>query len=276
MSSRSLPAASSSRLGFDLHVHSCWSDGVQTVDELIAAAARKLSLISICDHDTLEAYEHLPDQTDVDILPGVEISAHQDGDSVHMLGYFASGFPAAFRERIAELARSRTERVRAGVRRLRDRGIPLRWQQFDEQVGPGVACRSHVARALLAIGLARSPRAIFTNHLRSDDFEGPPITATESIQLVRDCGGVAVWAHPRPEAVERYGDELVAAGLQGAEVFVSRRSSSRRKTVRDFAERHDLVRTGGSDHHGVSSKQRLGNFSIPWERFPEVFRNPST
>ena len=113
------------RPGFDLHLHSCYSDGLDSPGELLSAAERTLSLISICDHDTVAAYEQLPEST-VEVLPGVEITARLDGlDSLHVLGYFPDGLTDSFRGRIGQLAEGRRSRVMAGVQSLRDRGVPL-------------------------------------------------------------------------------------------------------------------------------------------------------
>ena len=44
----------------DLHIHSTYSDGSYSVEDIIKEAQRKqLTWYSICDHDTFAAYDNL-------------------------------------------------------------------------------------------------------------------------------------------------------------------------------------------------------------------------
>lgn len=237
----------------------------------MASAARCLSVLSICDHDTLAAYDRLPANPGVSILPGVELSSMVGEHSVHVLGYFPRGFPAGFRSEVAKLASDRRGRIELGVKRLRDRGVPLRWQALLDTAGDGVPCRSHVARALLNTGVARSAQAVFARYLRGPEFPKPDLTGPAAIELVRDHGGVPVWAHPPVAQLDSVGRLLVEAGLAGVEAHVPG-DARRRRALREFASRHGLIETGGTDHHGVSPKRRLGWFSVPLELYPAELR----
>ncbi len=73
----------------DLHIHSNYSDGKSSIREILnVAIERRLDVISITDHDTVEGSlealdvvreEHLP----IIVLPGVEVTTAQG----HMLAY---------------------------------------------------------------------------------------------------------------------------------------------------------------------------------------------
>ena len=75
--------------------------------------------------------------------------------------------------------------------------------------------------------------------------------------MVREAGGVAVFAHPlarrRGPVVET--DvivELAGAGLGGVEVDHPDHDAADRATLRDLAAAHDLLATGSSDYHGAN------------------------
>lgn len=77
----------------DLHVHTNYSDGKYSVKELLIQAEKAgLKVLSISDHDSIEAYEELKNM-DVKkyysgkIITGVEFSIKYKGKLFHMLGY---------------------------------------------------------------------------------------------------------------------------------------------------------------------------------------------
>lgn len=77
----------------DIHTHTTCSDGTFTVYQLLAEAERKkLTLLSITDHNTVEAYKELenPDTRSLfsgDIITGVELSTSYNMECIEVLGY---------------------------------------------------------------------------------------------------------------------------------------------------------------------------------------------
>ncbi len=76
----------------DLHVHSLASDGTYGPAQLVKESIkRKLSAIAIVDHDTLDAISPATAEAegkDLEIIPGIELTAQHEGQEIHMLGYF--------------------------------------------------------------------------------------------------------------------------------------------------------------------------------------------
>ena len=79
----------------DLHIHSTYSDGRYDPKKIIMEAKKNnVGLISITDHDTIDAYKckHLTIRNDINIINGVEISSlytskKKKSTRVHILGY---------------------------------------------------------------------------------------------------------------------------------------------------------------------------------------------
>ena len=76
----------------DLHIHTNCSDGVMTPKEVIDEAVNNgVSVISIADHDTIDAYSDELFQyaaaQNVKIIPAVEISTKTGKCGFHVLGY---------------------------------------------------------------------------------------------------------------------------------------------------------------------------------------------
>ena len=76
----------------DLHVHSTYSDGTLSPEELIALAEQiGLEAVALCDHNTVAG---LPDflaaaaEKKLQAVPGVEFSTDYQGTELHILGLF--------------------------------------------------------------------------------------------------------------------------------------------------------------------------------------------
>ena len=110
-------------------MHTTASDGRLSPAELVArASAAGLTTIAVTDHDTLAALAEvtaLASALTIRVIPGIEITAVDDGRDVHMLGYF---FDAAS-EPLADLLRRqralRVQRVRDIGARLAALGMPV-------------------------------------------------------------------------------------------------------------------------------------------------------
>ena len=76
----------------DLHVHTMYSDGTYTPEEVIQKAAElNLKAVAITDHDCVDGISPAIDAskgTGVEVIPGIEISAVKDDVEIHVLGYF--------------------------------------------------------------------------------------------------------------------------------------------------------------------------------------------
>jgi predicted metal-dependent phosphoesterase TrpH len=64
----------------DLHVHSVWSDGMQSPEAIVRAAAGRVDVLALTDHDTIEgawiaqAYARAHPELGVDVIVGEEVS----------------------------------------------------------------------------------------------------------------------------------------------------------------------------------------------------------
>jgi 3',5'-nucleoside bisphosphate phosphatase len=122
--------------------------------------------------------------------------------------------------------------------------------------------RPHVAAALEAAGYVRSKKEAFDRLLAEgkpgyEPYE--PFDVLEGIRLIRDCGGVPVWAHAflwRGGEIETILPKMVEAGLCGLEVFHPNHSPSDQRHLLKWCDRFGLLVTGGSDYHGPQMTTR--------------------
>jgi predicted metal-dependent phosphoesterase TrpH len=253
----------------DLHTHSTASDGTDPpADVMRRAAAAGLDAVGLTDHDTTagqaEASAALPES--LTLIPGMELSCHLDGRSVHLLAYL---FDPAHPELAAETKRIRDDRViraQAMVGKLAGLGAGVTWDQVARIAGTSVVGRPHIARAMVAAGVIENPEDAFTSDWIADGgrayAEKYALDPARAIRLVRAAGGVTVIAHPRAGRAWNLSDEqiarLAAMGLTGVEVWHPDHSLTERATLLALVRDLGLVATGGSDDHGSLTGYRIG------------------
>jgi len=254
----------------DLHTHSTASDGTETPAELVrSAAAAGLEVVALTDHDTTrgwaEAAEAAP--SGLTLLPGAEISCVHDGVSLHLLAYLFDPGHVELAEEMAAALDDRVPRAKAIVAKLADGGYPITWEALLEQVPDGATVgRPHIADTLVALGVVTDRTEAFDTllHDGSEFFVGHYyVDALRAIGLVREAGGVPVFAHPaavkRGTTVTDDGIRaMAAAGLAGLEVDHRDNPPEARSHLRGLAADLGLLVTGASDYHGTGKPNRLG------------------
>ena len=268
----------------DLHTHSTASDGTDTPADLVRkAAAAGLDVVALTDHDTTrghaEALAALPQG--LTLVTGAELSCRLDGVSMHLLAYlFDPEEPALLAER--ELVRDdRVPRAKGMIAKLNELGVPVTWEQVARIAGDGSVGRPHVASALVELGVVDSVSDAFTPEWLADGgrayvpkHETDPF---EAVRLVKNAGGVAVFAHPAAAKRGRTVPdsaiaELAQAGLDGIEVDHMDHDPDTRARLRGLAGELGLLVTGSSDYHGSRKTCVLGEFSTDPEVYGEITR----
>lgn len=255
----------------DLHTHSTVSDGTESPTELMrAAAAAGLDAVALTDHDTTAGWAPAAEEADrlgLDLVPGMEVSCTDHrGISVHLLCYLQDPTAPGL---LAEISRARQARLGRAQRmvELIGQDYPIDWEAVQEQVGEGATVgRPHIADALVAAGVARDRSEAFATVLSGNSRYYVPHYAPDAVQavrLVREAGGVPVFAHPVARSRGRVvGEEtfeaMAEAGLAGVEVHHRDNPEDGRRRLLDYAHRHDLLVTGSSDYHGAGKPNRLG------------------
>ncbi len=239
----------------ELHTHTTYSDGILSPQQLVERAANAgVKALAITDHDTLCGWEEaiaaaIPFK--MEIIPGVELSTVHNGRSLHILGYYPQKelLIAPLAERLA----GRKRRAKQMLENLARMGYPLELEPSDTKIALG---RPHIASAMVKAGYVNSPQEAFARFLGEEHpayVHYEKFSIQEGIGLIRDCGGIPVWAHPylfRGGRVEEVLPELIAAGLMGIEVYHPHHGNNRVNRLKQLCQEHSLLITGGTDYHG--------------------------
>ncbi|MGH9123696.1 MAG: PHP domain-containing protein [Acidimicrobiales bacterium] len=246
----------------DLHTHSTVSDGSdapERIPELAAAAG--CSAVALTDHDRQDgvaAAGAAARALGVELVPGVEISCEHPG-TMHLLVYFLAPGEGPLQEELVRLQEARDSRNRRMADLLGRLGLPVTYDEIQEEAGGMGAGRPHIAAILVRKGVVGSIQEAFDVWLakgRPAYVDKQRLTPDVAVQLAVASGGVPVLAHPFSLGLSLTGidaavAELLPHGLAGLEAVYGRYASEERATFSSLAARHGLVATGGSDYHGT-------------------------
>jgi len=257
----------------DLHLHTNFSDGTYTPEELVSQAAKNhLAAIALTDHDTVEGCERAANACralEIEFIPGAELTGEQGENEIHILGYFLDTHNERLLSEIGKFQAVRQNRIREMVAKLNNLNVPLRTEDVFALANCRSPGRPHVARALVRAGLVGSLDEAFERFLKKHRPAWVPkakMSALVAIELIHQANGLAVMAHPGLNRSDEVIPDLVEAGLDGIECFHTKHSTAISEHYLEIADKFNLLVTGGSDCHGLSKgKPLIGTVRLPYE-----------
>ena len=264
----------------DLHAHSSWSDGSETVENVFRDAKKQgVDVLALTDHDTTRGWaeaREIAAELGIGFVPGIEITtrAHPAGEKsfgVHLLAYLPDPNNEALSSALENTLRLREERLAQMFELIRAE-YDLDWQDVLDQLRNGATHgRPSIAAAMVSKGHFASTADVFDNlwgpgsafYIPNKDV----VDTIDAIRLVVTAGGVPIIAHPMsrgkgPEVGEAmpvaHFEEMIAAGLAGFEVDHRDVPPHAQKWLLEMASKHDLIVTGSSDYHGNRKPNLLG------------------
>ncbi len=257
----------------DLHLHTIFSDGTYTPQELISESIRSgLSAIAVVDHDTVDGIApaiKIAKVRNIEVLAGIELTAEYDGLEVHILGYLIDYKNKNLIDKLEFLKKNRIERIYKIVDKLKNMGVMLEAESVFDIARGGTVGRLHAARAMVNAGLVSSIAEAFRKYIGDKcpayvcNSRFSPI---EAIKLIKEVSGIPVLAHPRSLKNDELIPKFVDFGLMGLEVYYSEHTQAMVNFYLGLAKKHNLLVTGGSDCHGKAKPEvKIGSVKIPYE-----------
>jgi predicted metal-dependent phosphoesterase TrpH len=263
----------------DLHIHTRYSDGLLTPQEVVTwAAEKKLSAIAIVDHDAIGGIEPAKEagkKLGVEVVPAVELSCLLGNEDIHIIGYYIDHRNPKLIQILKELQEKRIERAKLMIEKLKKEGAAVELKRVLELAGEGTVGRPHIAQALLEEGYISSYDEAFWRYI---GYHCPAYVPKEklkpetAIKLIKEFGGIAVLAHPKSynnnHGIVEY---LAEMGLRGLEIWRCEHTEDDIKYLSELATRHRLLMTGGTDcHGGRKGKILIGELKIPYKILQEL------
>ena len=266
----------------DLHLHTTASDGRCTPRELVTrSAAAGVTVLAVTDHDTTDGVDEAvaaASPLGIVVVPGIEITAVENGRDVHMLGYFFDQHDGELGAFLTEQRATRVSRLGEIAARLAALGMPV-------DVGPVlVEAQRHtskslgrplLARAMISAGYVADIREAFDKWLSPGCpafVERTGASPEAVIAIVHRAGGLISLAHPGRTGIDSRIGALGEAGLDAIEVYHSDHDPAATTRYLGVARDMDLLVTGGSDFHG-DPKHGLepGTATLPEREWTRLF-----
>ncbi len=265
----------------DLHCHSTCSDGTYTPEELLRLAKEVgLSGLSITDHDTLAAYTpslfSLAKELGILLGTGVEFSCAFKNIHLHLLAYDCIVDDPGLQGFCAKHAGRRVERNARILEKLKKMGMPISQEELV-QAHPlsQTLGRPHIAKCMIDKGYVKNYKEAFSEYLgdgKKAYDEGESFSAEETISIIKAARGKAFLAHPhlldRPRLIE----DILTLSLDGIECRYAKFMPAEEKKWSKIADTKGLLKSGGSDFHGVDKAYLpLGSSWVDEPTFFKIF-----
>ena len=256
----------------DLHIHTYYSDGLQSPEDVVnAAKANGVNLIAVTDHDNAlgrNEVRKLAVDAGICAVDGIEISAY-DGDlKVHTLGYNLDFDHPSFVAFYKKCLASSEERVADIIKKLNRGGIAIDYNEVLAERRDSNSPLHTMLVAYVAVkrGFSANPHDFYYKYLAYGKMGysniGRP-SPEEAVEVIKSSGGISSVAHPGRIFAGR--DEILKLiyklkdlGLDGIEGVYSEHTVIQTQYYKELAEKLGLLITGGSDTHFRTGSHVIG------------------
>lgn len=246
----------------DLHIHTFYSDGTMSPQEVVREAKRKnLKIIAITDHNTIESngvFKEECEKNDIVGINGIELDCSYGNKVLHVLAYNFQ-----HDEQLLKIIdKAKKELLETSIR-LIDKmskdydnisNEDYEAYEYDRKKGGWKGIHYLLDRGITS-GLFEGMKYYKEYNCGHEQFDFPKIE--EACTAIKKAGGYAVLAHPCNWFSNLSKDELRGVlrdlrdkGIDGVECYYPANSIEMTETCVEFCKENDMLITAGSDGHG--------------------------
>ena len=259
----------------DLHTHTNHSDGTDSVEELLLnAEKKKLEIISITDHDSVDAYYELENNPNLrklfsgKILPGCEMKTHYKKVPIEVLAYGIDYKKLNIHKadidkmQIDVLEKYKVICDELGLKYDKeelyvDKNNPKKqWASFS--LANELLKYEENKEIIKEIGdfIPTTFYRVHQSNINSPFYYDETVASidlNETIKRIHEAGGLAFLAHgfvyPYENKIEVLDEILKTTEIDGLECVYTLFSKEETKTAFDLCKKYNKYSSGGSDYH---------------------------
>ena len=267
----------------DIHMHTCYSDGALTPEEVLdMRVGEGHKLLAITDHDgidgSLRGLKHA-EELGINYISGIEFDSEDEiGKDMHMLGYGFDPDNEELKAALKGILDERDDRNRRFMEALNKRGFGITEQDVWEINEGRFVGKPSFATVLRNKGLIKSKNEAFETIFREPDIRcirKKTLPTEEVVRIIHAAGGLAVLAHPmeqrrKEESFEdfkprmyRILDTIREYGIDGIECHHPSADRVQQELLVAYAKEYGLMVTKGSDFHTLYDVRNFKRYHRP-------------
>lgn len=243
----------------DMHIHSNYSDGNKSICEIVRYCKdNNINTVSITDHNTIKSYNELKNY-DIDYIRGIEFYPQFEG--VHLFHLLAYDFELTdeFLSLMDTIDNNRKIVMNNKLKAIRD--------EFDLNISLNDLDQTRLTNHELYNYLnkmysAETRKKVF-DYLKKIKFDNKrKVDYIKLLKIIKNAYGISVLAHPksvRCDNFDEFIENLVNNGLNGIEIYHSSFDLDDIEKYKKYANKYNLITSGGSDFHGFAKYDVDGN-----------------
>lgn len=258
----------------DMHVHSVFSDGTLTPEELAGQAADAgVILLALADHNTIKGSERMREacrKKGIYSVDAVEINTIYNKEEIHILSYCADSSCEKYTGIINYSRKVLDDMSRELIQRMESDRHPVSITEYEAypDIKPEGGWKAlYYLRDRGIIDELSQGFSLYGRYGVTYD-KAPFPMAKDAIGAIHDAGGYAILAHPgdvsrlgehvTSREIIRQMEELFETGLDGAECFYPMHTDEEAELFAGACRRRGKMITCGSDCHGTFSGKTVG------------------
>ena len=258
---------------FDLHNHTCYSDGVDTIASLVTRAKQnQIDYLAITDHDSVLGVEKIDSKYEKNIIKGIELSTYHK-ESIHLVGLIKNNLITpellAFSHDFLEKRRIRAIKMVSLLKSEYNLNVDI--ERLIANANIRAVTRGNMNRMLKELNpnLTREEIKFYLSKESKAYIPTTKISVADGIDFLHKNNCLVILAHPVLYKQENLKD-IIGLPFDGIEAIYPGSKIEDYLYFKSVAKKYNYLISAGSDCHGDTSHADVGTCYLEEEEFRPI------
>ncbi len=255
---------------FDLHNHTIYSDGINTIVELKEKANKNnIDYFAVTDHDSVLG---LIDNSCPTIIKGIELSTYHN-ESIHLVGLCKNNIISSglinYSYDFLEKRKKRAIKMVDKLNKIYNLNVDL--DTLLKNADIKAVTRGNMARMLAELNpnLTKEEIKFYLSNQSEAYIPTTKMSVIDGINFLRANNCFVILAHPILYKKENL-DAIIGLPFDGIEAIYPNMSITDYLYIKDIAIKNNYIISAGSDCHGDKSHAEIGTCYLDEEEFKHI------